>query len=145
VRRLRERQRHAPASGPELLLLAAWLLKGDAASARRIGPAVWDAGRAFNQKGPCADTLSLLAALEGRPRSAMLLVGYALAQYKLGARLVLYRRCAEHAEAIAARTLGAADIAALRERGGGLADEAVSALAFGRSDAMPTAVAAPRP
>jgi len=137
VQRLRAHQRHAPASGTELLLLAAWLLKGDVAPARDIGPAVWEAGRAFNQKGAVADTLSLLAAHEGRPRAAVLLVGYADAEYARGGtqRLPVYQRCGDAAEAMAARQLAPATLAALRDRGRDWPEAGIAALAFGAADA----------
>jgi hypothetical protein len=137
MRRLRERQRGAPASGVELLLLAAWLLRGDLQPARELGPPVWEAGRVFNQKGAVADTLTLLAAREGRPRAAMILAGYAGAEYVRGAtkRLAVYRRCGEAAEAIAARSLSAPAMAAMRERGRRWPDAGIAALAFGSTDA----------
>lgn len=136
MRRRLALQRNAPASGTELLLLSAWLLRGDIAPARETGPAVWEAGLAFNQKAAVADTLTLLAARDGRPRAAVLLAGYAAAEYERGAtrRLPMYQRCGEAAAAIAARALPAEAIAALQERGRHWPDSGVPALAFGTTD-----------
>lgn len=139
VQRMRVHQRHAPASGAELLLLAAWLLRGDLVEARALGRAVWDAGAMFNQKAAVAETLSLLAASEGRPRSAVLLVGYADAEYTRSGtnRLAVYRLCGDRAEVLAARSLPAAGRAALKARGATWADGSVPTLAFGTADLQP--------
>jgi len=138
MRRVRAHQRHAPASGTELMLLIAWLLKGDVARAREIGPAVWEAACSFNHKAAAADALTLLAAREGRVRAAMILAGYAAADYTRSAtkRLPTYQRCGDAAEAIAAQALSAEEIAALQARGRQWPDAGVPALAFGTVDVI---------
>ncbi len=137
MQRLRERVRHAPASGVELLLLAAWLLKGDIAPAREMSPAVWAAACAFDMQAPTAEVLSLLAARQDRPRAAALLQGYAEAVYqRSGAqRLEIYRRIGEQALGQAGASLDAASLAALRARGRELPETSVTGLAFADADA----------
>lgn len=135
-RRLRERVRHASSSGVELLLLAAWLLKGDTAPARELAPSVWAAGCVFHHHGAVAEVLSLLAARSARPCAAVLLAGYAEAAYARGAtqRLQIYQVVGEQALAIAAASITADQLLRLRERGRALPDASVAALAFADAD-----------
>ncbi len=136
IERLRPHQRQGLASGTEVLLLVAWLLKGDTGPARALGPAVWAAGAVFNQQGAVAETLCLLAALEGRPHAAMLLFGFAEAAYGRDGtqRLAAYQSCGERAIAAAAATLAAHRIEALRRQGSELPPSAIPALAFATAD-----------
>lgn len=137
VRRLRERVRHAPASGAELLLLAAWLLKGEIEPAAEMAPAVWAAARAFDMHAPTAEVLSLLAVRRMRPRAAVLLQGYAEAVYVRDGtqRLTVYRRIGERTSALAAALLDAPTVKTLRERGRSLPDASIAAVAFDAADA----------
>jgi hypothetical protein len=138
MRRLRERVRHAPASGVELLLLAAWLLKGDVAPAQEMAPAVWAAACAFDMQAPTAEVLSLLAARQNRLRCAVLLQGYAMAVYqRSGAqRLEVYRRIGEQTLGCAGQRLDAATLAETLARGRKLSEASITVMAFADADAQ---------
>ncbi len=137
MQRLRERVRQGPASGVELLLLGAWLLKGDTAPAEAMAPAVWAAACAFDMQAPTADVLSLLAMHQNRPRAAALLQGYAEAMYRRSGaqRLEMYQRIGEQALAQTAARLGAPELSALVARGRTLPEPSITALAFAAADA----------
>ncbi len=77
-----ERTRHVYSLGfARLNLCAACLVLGDLAQARAVGAAAWPAAIAFDLQHAAAAYLALLAALEGRPRAAARLLGYAEASY----------------------------------------------------------------
>ena len=132
-----ERTRHVYSLGfARLNLCAACLVLGDLAQARAVGAAAWPAAIAFDLQHAAAAYLALLAALEGRPRAAARLLGYAEASYRARNEA---RETNEAAAMERARTLGSAALGAdLFERlcaeGAALPDAEVGALAFARED-----------
>lgn len=117
-------------------LTAAWLALGDAARARATAVEGWPGGRRFELQPLWADYLTLLAALEGRPRCAARLAGYADRGYERHED----KRQANEADAcrracsLARAVLGGDDFARLQVEGQALHDDAVAALAFAASD-----------
>lgn len=119
-----------------LNLAAAWLMLDQAARARALAQAGWPQGRLFDIEHVWADYLALLAALEGRPRAAARLAGYADAGY-------VAREDHRHPNEVAARgractlaraALGDAAFEHLHAAGGGLADAQIEAIAFATED-----------
>ncbi len=108
----------------------------DVARARPLLEAVWPLALRWDMHVLCADSPALLAALEGRPRTAARLVGYADAAC---ATRDLIRHPNEAAmrtrtEALLRAALGDADFEALHAEGRTLRDGQVQALAFAAVD-----------
>ena len=118
-------------------LTGAWLAKGDSAEARALAQAGWPQVLRFDAQVYAADNLALLAALEGRPRAAALLLGYADGVHAaIGkAREVNEARMARKAEGLARAALPAQEVDHLKVQGAALRHEDVAALAFGEEDA----------
>ena len=119
-------------------LALAWLALDDVGHARPVVQALWPAALQFNLHVLCSDTPALLAALEGRPRAAARLSGYADAAYAArGVRrppleIAARARC----EALARAALGDATSDRLLAEGRQLRDDQVAALAFAIEDAI---------
>jgi hypothetical protein len=101
-------------------LVAAHLALGDAAAARAAAVEGWPHARAQDAEAWWADHLALLAAREGRPRTAARLLGLADVGYaRLGdGRQALELQAAAAAEAVVRAALGDAVFEALRTDGG---------------------------
>jgi hypothetical protein len=117
--------------------MAALLVQGDCERARSVGIPGWADAPRFREQLFFADSLSLLAALEGRVRAAAGLIGYADARW---AQAASERECNEAASceracAIAREALGDEVFCQLREQGRSLRDEEIAALAFASQDA----------
>jgi tetratricopeptide (TPR) repeat protein len=113
-------------------LTGALLAKGESAEARTVAIEAWDTVPFTEQQAWAADYLSLLAALEGRLKSAAMLLGYSDACYeRKGAdRQVNEAAAYDRARALAMAALGEAEVQRLKERGTTLRDEEVAPLAF---------------
>src|SRR5262249_40518290 len=97
----------------------------------------WPNAMRFDQHATWADSLALLAALEGRPRASALLRGFAETMY---AARQLPRQVAEgitieRAEQIARKTLPDAEFERLVGEGKALREQDVAAIAFAEKDA----------
>jgi predicted ATPase len=120
-----------------LNLAAACLALDDGAQARPLLQAGWAHARVYDALTPWfADYLALLSALEGRPRAAARLVGYADRRYVDfdDARQRNEAQAVERARASALAALGETELNRLQASGSSLRDEAIAALAFGRDD-----------
>jgi predicted ATPase/DNA-binding winged helix-turn-helix (wHTH) protein len=119
-------------------LTAARLVQGDLTGARQTAAEGWPQARRFDADAWWADHLALLAAREGRMRTAALLLGLADAAYvriRDGRQPLETRHAAAAAEA-ARPALGAARFAALRRAGAVAEAEArVHAAALAADDA----------
>jgi hypothetical protein len=117
-------------------LAEAYLLLGDAERARPLVQAGWPVALQYNMHALASDATALLAALEGRPRAAALLAGYAHATY--AARDLLRHpievACRQRAHALARDALGDAAFDRLRAEGRQLRDAQIAALAFAGDD-----------
>jgi predicted ATPase/DNA-binding winged helix-turn-helix (wHTH) protein len=135
--RLAGTRHHATLLLVQMHLTAAWLAKGDCAEARALAQAGWPQVLRFDAQVYAADNLALLAALEGRPRTAAQLLGYADGVHAaLGkTREVNEARMAQKAETLARAKLAEAAFDDLKARGMALRHEDVAALAFGDDDA----------
>jgi hypothetical protein len=107
-------------------LTAARLMQGDPAGARRVATEAWPQVRELDADAWWADHLALLAALEGRPRHAALLLGLADAAYRRirDGRHELETRNAGQAELLSRAALGDARFEALRAAGAEASREA---------------------
>ena len=118
-------------------LVAAWVLKGGLAEARAHARAAWPQVLLFETFiDHLADSLALMAALEGRVRTAARLRGYAeavRARYR-SAQWAAEIRIAGDADRLARERLGEAEFERLREAGARLRDEEIPALAFATED-----------
>jgi hypothetical protein len=114
------------------------LAQGDLAAARRSAAEGWPHAPRLGAQAWWADNLSLLAALEQRPRAAALLAGYADACYQRsnGQRQGNEALAIERALALAAAALGAQAVAALRTQGSALRDDETARWALAESDAL---------
>jgi len=133
-----ERTRHVYSLGfARLNLCAACLALGDLAQARAVGAAAWPAALAFELQHAAAAYLALLAALEGRPRAATRLLGYAEAIYtaRNEAREANEAAALARAAQLGREALGAQTFARLHADGARLPDAEVAALAFASADA----------
>ena len=133
-----ERTRHVYSLGfARLNLCAACLALGDLPQARAVGTAAWPAALAFELQHAAAAYLALLAALEGRVRAAVRLLGYAEASYhaRNEARETNEAAAMERARALGSASLGAAVFERLHAEGASLRDGDIAALAFAVSDA----------
>ncbi len=117
-------------------LCSAWLAAGDVKQARAAAEAGWPISDAFDMKLYWAATLALLAALEGRPRCAAMLV--AACEARLAARGETLEhnelRNLERAREIAAAALERAAIDAALREGAQLADEAIGRIGLASDD-----------
>lgn len=105
------------------LLLAAWLQKNDGVTQARVHAAkAWPLMRAHSTESALADHCTLLAAQEGRPRSAARLVGYADTTYaaQRDSRQATEAQSVERALALARAALGEAEVERLRATGAAL-------------------------
>jgi predicted ATPase/DNA-binding winged helix-turn-helix (wHTH) protein len=123
--------------GARLNFLGALLASGDLQRARMQVEEGWPFAVRANWQAYWADHLALMAALEGRARSAALLVGASDARYEQldVAREVNEARAWERARAQAERALGLVQSVALREAGASLDDEEIVRVALSRDDA----------
>jgi tetratricopeptide (TPR) repeat protein len=119
-----------------LNLAAALLAQGEPIEAREIAQAGWALAAQFDLQAAYADHLALLAALEKRPRAAVLLVGYSDTAYTAdgGRRPPNEANSAQRATAIATEMLGEATVRALRAAGAKLREEGMAELAFATRD-----------
>jgi predicted ATPase/DNA-binding winged helix-turn-helix (wHTH) protein len=104
------------------ILLAAWLENDGVVQARRYAAQVWPQVQIDTGEAALADLSALLAALEGRPRNAVRLVGYADATYAAlrDSRQVTEARSVDRALALARAALGEAEVERLRAAGAAL-------------------------
>ncbi|APW37930.1 hypothetical protein RD110_12630 [Rhodoferax koreense] len=116
----------------QMHLAAAWLAKDDTAQARSLAEASWPQVLHFDAQVYAADNLALLAALEGRPRAAARLLGYAGKVHGAHgkSREVNEARAARRAETLARSALGDTDFESLSALGAALRHEDVAAVAF---------------
>lgn len=130
-------RRQFASSGIEALQIAAWMQRGETLTARTLAPALWEAASRFDFQGPACELFAQLAALEGRLRSAAMLLGRSAAAYAQISvqRLPLYRAAGENAAHLARQALGDAAFERLLARGSRLTDDSVPALAFESTDA----------
>jgi len=114
----------------------AYLAQDDPAHARPLLQAVWPLALQFGLHALCSDSPALLAALEGRFRTAALLAGYADAAFEARdlLRHPLEANVRERAHALACAALGEAAFRRLLEEGRGLRDEQIEGLAFAAAD-----------
>ena len=108
----------------------------DTVRARILLQAEWPVALQFNVHAMASDSPALLAALEGRPRTAAQLLGYADAAY---AAPDLIRHPIEVAlrartGALARAALSDASFERLMQQGRGLRDEQIAVLAFATED-----------
>ena len=119
-----------------LNVMEAWLANDNPAEARALALKGWPEAIRHGWKGSWADCLSLLAALETRPRASALLRGFAEAQY---AGLERKREVAEgitieRAERITREALGDAQYERLVMEGKVLRDPEMAGVAFAEAD-----------
>ncbi len=120
-----------------LNLVAACLSLDELPRARTLAQDGWAAGRLFGMQPYWGDCLALLAAMDGRPRAAALLAGYADAAYaardedREPNEAAAHERACAHARA----ALGEAGFERLHDEGRRLADDEVHAIAFAAADA----------
>jgi hypothetical protein len=116
----------------------AYLALGDTARARPLLQAEWPVALQFNLHALASDGQALLAALEGRPRTAARLAGYADAAY--AARGVIRHPVEaafrERAHALARAELGDTTFERLTAEGRHLRDEEIAGLAFATDDSL---------
>ncbi len=116
--------------------LAAWLALGDLAQARPLAEAGWPQATMFDMQPYWGDYLSLLAALEQRPKAAALLAGYASATY--AARQETRQRneaaALERALQLTHPLLSTEACEALQRHGSALRDQDIGAIALALND-----------
>jgi predicted ATPase/DNA-binding winged helix-turn-helix (wHTH) protein len=119
-------------------LLAALLALNDTARARPVAEAAWAKAAAFDLQHAAGAYLALLAALEGRPRTAVQLAAYSEAIYAARdeEREANETAATQRALALAAAALGGDTLLTpLKQRGARMRDADVQALAFGADNA----------
>ncbi|MFL6664504.1 MAG: ATP-binding protein, partial [Rhizobacter sp.] len=118
-------------------LCAAWLALDDCAHARAVALAAWPQARVFELQHIAAAYLALLAALEGRPRAAARLLGYAQAIYAARDEGQEANEAASmaRAHAMALEALGPDAFTALHAEGISLRDPEIGPMAFAERDA----------
>ncbi|HET9976826.1 MAG TPA: hypothetical protein VFQ20_05275 [Burkholderiaceae bacterium] len=117
-------------------VVLALLAMDDAHRARVLMEQVWPAALRFDVVVLFADSIALMAALEGRPRAATLVAGYADAGYA-GWSLIRHpneRAARARTEGIVSPVLGAAAFARLLGDGGRLSRGEIERLAFATAD-----------
>jgi len=119
-------------------LTAALLAQGDTQRSRAVLQAIWPGALQMRLHVWCSDYPVLLAALDGRPRTAARLMGYADAAYaqRGTARQPNEATARQRSEALARTALGDALFDALMAEGRRLRDEEVAALAFATEDSL---------
>lgn len=117
-------------------MVLALLALDDVASARPLLHAAWTAALQLKVHRYCSDSPALLAALEGRPRTAARLAGYADAAYAARGTVRQPNEAAARArsDALARSALGNTTFGRLLAEGRQLRDEQVAALAFANDD-----------
>jgi predicted ATPase len=118
-------------------LVAAWVQKGGLEEARAHARAAWPQVVLFEIFiDHLADSLALLAALEGRMHTATRLRGYAEAVRERfrSARWAAEIQIADEADRLARERLGNTEFERLREEGARLRDDEIPALAFAMED-----------
>jgi predicted ATPase/DNA-binding winged helix-turn-helix (wHTH) protein len=121
-----------------LNLCAAWLALDDHTKAREVAQTLWPQATFFEWPHYAACYLALLAALEGRPRAAAQLLGFAEAIYAARREdrgSTNEATAITRARTMAAAALGDAEEARLRAEGAALREAEIAALAFGDRDA----------
>lgn len=120
----------------QILLVAAWLAKDEVAPARALVAAAWPDGPMDRVTEVLASHAVLLAALEGRPRAAAQLLGYADAQYATQgeSRQDIESLSVERALAIVRPALGEAEVARMVAAGASLGNDAARQVALGKTD-----------
>jgi len=120
-----------------LNLCAAWLALDDCAHARPVAQAAGPQALAFDLQPYAAAYIALMAALEGRPRNAARLLGYAEAIYAARAEARETNESAAMARAsmMARKALGDAAFSRLHTEGATMRDTDIAAVAFGSDDA----------
>jgi predicted ATPase/DNA-binding winged helix-turn-helix (wHTH) protein len=120
-----------------LNLTAAALRAGDLRLARATAAAAWPQAVHFGMQPWWLDYLTLIAAVEKRPRAAARLAGYADALYARdqNVREANEAMAAERASALIGQSLDRAEREALKAAGALLRDDEVPELAFGACDA----------
>ncbi|MFO1329396.1 MAG: winged helix-turn-helix domain-containing protein [Rubrivivax sp.] len=118
-------------------LLAAQLARDDVAGARPVAHEAWSHAARYELQHATAAYLALLAALERRPRAALLLAGYSEASYAARgeAREHNEATATQRARALARARMGGADAAALAAEGARLPEALVGPIAFAPHDA----------
>jgi predicted ATPase/DNA-binding winged helix-turn-helix (wHTH) protein len=120
-------------------LAAAWLALNEPSKARPVAQAGWQQAQRFELQPYWADYLALLAALERRPRTASLLIGYANAQYEARSEqreqgeVAAHMRCISTVDAL----LDELVCQQLMSAGRHLRDDEIAALAFSDTDLLP--------
>lgn len=121
----------------QLALTEAHLACDDAAAAREVATRGWPSARAWSLQAVWGVQLALLAALEGRLRSAALLWGYAEARLAevAGQRFEPNQvRSLARIDALLRAGLSAAEIERLREDGAAFGEHRCGEVAFARAD-----------
>ncbi|WP_284617580.1 hypothetical protein [Aquabacterium humicola] len=117
-------------------LMQAWLASDEPAQARALALIGWPEAAAYASRASWADGLSLLAAMEHRPRASAMLRGYADAPYAAtqNTRQVAESITVERAEQLARQSLAAGEFKRLKAEGALLRDADIAAIAFGERD-----------
>jgi hypothetical protein len=117
-------------------LCAAWLALDDCAQARSVAQAAWPQAIVFELQHYGAGYLALLAALEGRPRTAARLLGYAEALYAVReeARETNEAVAMTRAQTLARTALGADGFSRAHAEGARLRDGDIAVIAFANED-----------
>ncbi|HSN31931.1 MAG TPA: hypothetical protein VLU41_04545 [Ideonella sp.] len=134
--RLKGTRREAELALARLNIVASRLARDDTAEARALASVGWAQAQHLDQQAWWADYLSLLCALEARPRAAAKLAGYADATYRRheDRRQPNESGAVERALALARSTLGADAVQRLVAEGALLRDDQVATLAFAMTD-----------
>jgi hypothetical protein len=118
-----------------VMLAAALLALDEAGRARLHLAAGWPTSATYGIRTFYGDYLALLAALEGRPRAAARLAGYADARNsRTGPREPNEAAAIERARDLARAALGEALFGHLQAEGGALGDAEIAAIAFANTD-----------
>lgn len=135
---LHETRQLAALPAARLNLTAALLSKNETTQARQLAVEGWSQALQMAWQPYWADYLALLAAIEGRPRSASRLLGYANACYagNGSSREINEARATQRVEQLAANHLGPFAFKQLVAAGAGLRDDEIAKLAFGVLDAL---------
>ena len=118
------------------LIVSAWLAKNDTTRAREAATVGWQLASQTGMSDEWADKLALLAALEGRPRSAARIAGYADANYtaKGAARRLNDVKEATRAAELSRAILGSDEYARLKSEGASFTEADIEAIAFSPAD-----------
>jgi predicted ATPase/DNA-binding winged helix-turn-helix (wHTH) protein len=118
-------------------LLAALLAQNDVTRARPLAQEAWSRAAAFELQHATAAYLAVLAALEGRPRTAVRLAAYSQAIYTARDEAREHNETAATLRAlqIAQGSLGDATLVRLQAEAAALSDAEIDAIAFAPDDA----------